>query len=125
MAHCRALPEVWQRLRGRALLLPSHKFEIKAGGLPGPECEAFILTLLQEHDQDEWPFGYSLDFSKAFDSVDWATVLQIFDKIGVPQAVLKPLHGQWSVHKRWFSYGKSIDYKPLNAPAALLPSPKV
>ena len=63
----------------------------QVGGLPGIGAEMMLAALQNQTDAATHPYGMSLDYKKAFDSVDYVICLRLFEALGIPGPILKAL----------------------------------
>ena len=100
---------------------PGVLHELQAGGLKGADCEVLLLTLLEEHPERLFPYGFSLVFAKAFDSCDYCIIaLEVFRHVGIPPSICAGLRAQWEAHTRWVTYGKIVCKEPIRHAQTLL-----
>jgi hypothetical protein len=116
------LYRIWAKVRfghaakawGSDLLHP-----LQVGGLPGLDAESLLVALANEAGPDSHPYGVSLDFRKAFDSVDWSTAIRLLRRAGLPTAIAAPLGAMWERQRRWIGFGGSIYPDPIRNVLAL------
>ena len=112
----------WAKLRFRHCsqqlgeVLPPYQ----VGGLASHDAQSLLLAFQNEASADRFGFEVSLDFSKAFDYVDWELAHMLLTRAGLPANVLGPIKNMWENQTRWFSYGGAISPNPLKNCRAIL-----
>lgn len=92
----------------------------QVGGLASHDAQSLLLAFQNEASADRFGFEVSLDFSKAFDYVDWELAHMLLTRAGLPANVLGPIKNMWENQTRWFSYGGAISPNPLKNCRAIL-----
>lgn len=116
------LYRAWSKLRFKQLSkdLSSALAPLQLGGLPGIGSESLLLSLTQETTPTTHPYGASLDFAKAFESVDWQVAVPLLIRSGVPMPIVRALEGAWAQQQRWVTYGSHVDCRKLEHVQSLL-----
>lgn len=78
------------------------------------------MALGNETAPETHPYGVSLDFKKAFDSVDWTLSSELLHSLGLPNHVLKPLSDMWNRQTRWCTFGRAVAASPIQGVQAIL-----
>ena len=107
---------IWAKIRMRELAPWCSQFlhPCQAGGLHGQDAETLTLCMDLLCPADDFPFCCSLDYSKAFDSVDFSICVALFRKIGLNIQICNLLQHQWTNHKRWITFGGAVAPHPLD-----------
>ena len=73
---------LWARLRLQELAAPlaSCLEHSQAGGLRGHDAETLLCALGFEFDAEEHPFAMTLDYKKAFGSLEYTISLSVFQR---------------------------------------------
>ena len=98
----------WQQL-GRNLVSSLHHFQV--GGNASHDAESLICAIMGEAHEKQ--YGVSLDFKKAFDSVDWSLSAALLRRAGVPWKVMNAIEGMWQNHVRWCTFGQQVHEEPI------------
>ena len=116
------LYRAWSKLRFQQLSqqLTQALAPLQLGGQPGVGSETLLLSLTQETTPESHPFGASLDFAKAFESVDWQITVPLLTRAGVPEPVVRALAGAWTQQQRWVTFGAHVDPRKIKNVHSLL-----
>ena len=105
------LYRAWSKLRFQQLSqqLTHALAPLRLGGQPGVGSEILLLSLTQETTPKSHPYGASLDFAEAFESVDWQITVPLLTRAGVPAPVVRALASAWAHQQRWVTFGAHVD----------------
>jgi hypothetical protein len=112
------LYRAWSKLRFQQQL--THALAPQLGCQPGVGSETLLLSLTQETTPESHPFGASLDFAKAFESVDWQITVPLLTRAGVPAPVVRALESVWAQQQRWVTFGAHVDPRKIQNVHSLL-----
>ena len=105
---------MWSSIRLRHLrtFLAETLLEDQAGFL-GPDAAASLLQIDLRYTAERFPYAVALDFTKAFDSTDFALCTKLLSHIGIPDRITRLLQYQWQNHKKWLTFGGAVSQKPM------------
>lgn len=83
----------------------------QGGGRGTQDAMGLVLELQLGEGFVDRPFWASLDFAKAFDSIEVSVALEVLGLLGA----------QWRAQKRWIKYGGAVAQQPLQQVRALPP----
>ena len=101
---------LWGKVRLQQLAphLTNHLAPFQSGGNAGPDVESMLVSLALDFPSDTYQYAMALDFSKAFDSTDAFTALEILKLWKIPSAIVGLLAAQWFGHSRISSFGGAV-----------------
>lgn len=108
------LYRLWARVR--LLHVQSHVKQFLApfqSGYQGPSCQDLFLSWDQEFEPDQYGYCGALDYTKAFDSLDYSLPVAIFKRCGLPAPIINLLSHQWSCQIKWASFNGTIHGEPI------------
>ena len=84
------------RLRNLAEHLAQVMQPWQAGDIESLDPETLLVAAEVDFGVERFPYGAALDYSKAFDSLDWPLALVALKGLKVPDCVLNLLRHQWA-----------------------------
>ena len=108
------LYRIWARVR--LLHVQSHFKQFLApfqAGFQGPSCQDLFLSLDQEFPPDTYGYCATLDYAKAFDSLDYSLPVALFQRCGMPASIVNLLSHQWGGQVKWVSFNGTVHVDPI------------
>ena len=104
---------LWATLRARqySAQLSEVFLHEQGGGRGRHDAETLLLDFLMT--DPHCGYAASLDFAKAFDSIDVTVVLHILRLSGLPVAIVDLLAAQWQQQQRWAVFGGAVHPTPM------------
>mmetsp|Transcript_135111 Transcript_135111/g.431341 ORF Transcript_135111/g.431341 Transcript_135111/m.431341 type:complete len:1016 (-) Transcript_135111:93-3140(-) len=112
---------MWSKLRCQQLahhVVPRFKLN-QAGAARIHDAATLAVEIAMEADLKGYEFGCSLDFLKAFDSVEPLLAVTRMREWGLPKQVCDLLYDQWRRQVRWASIGGAVCEEPIRGARAL------